>query len=447
MDEQASAKPEPWPAPARAWFLVTLLTIAYIFSFVDRYIIGLLIEPIKADLDLSDEQIGWLIGAAFAVFYATMGIPLGWLVDRKRRTWIVAAGIAVWSLATAASGLASRFWHLFLARMAVGAGEATLSPAAFSMIADSFPPERRGKPIAFYSMALTIGGGIASLIGGAVIAWAKLRDSVTLPMLGEVAPWQATFMAVGLPGLLLAGVFLFLREPQRRLAVANDATLEGNSLRDALAYVGRNWATYLGFVAPVCVMTILAYSQGGFHPSTFYRVWGWEVEFYAFVNGMATLAIGPLTVFASGMLSDRWSQAGVHDAPWRLLRIGFIVMLASGIVPYFMPTGALAYALLVANTIGIGMISAVGITALLLITPAPIRGQMVALYYMAISLAGLLLGPSTVGTLSTRVFGEENIHFAMASLPVIYGIVPLLLLPRISRLYRAQMARLHSASI
>lgn len=446
MSGDTTGQDTAWPSPARAWLLVVLLTIAYVISFVDRYILGLLIEPIKADLSLTDEQIGWVIGWAFAIFYATMGLPLGWLVDRTRRTWIVAAGITVWSLATAASGLASKFWHLFTARMLVGAGEATLSPAAFSMIADSFPPERRGKPIAFYSASITLGSGIASLIGGAVIAWAKLHESVDVPLLGAVAPWQATFLAVGLPGLLVALLFFVIREPERRLSVATDETLQGNGLRDAIAYVGRNWATYLGFVAPVCVMTIIAYSQA-FLPSTFNRVWGWDVEFYAFVNGTALLAIGPATVFMAGLLSDRWTQAGNRDAPWRLLVIGFLVMMVSGVVPFFMPEGWMAYALLCINTIGIGIVSAVGVTALLLITPAPIRGQMVALYYMAISLSGLLLGPTTVGSLSTRYFGEENIHYAMAAIPVIYGVVPALLIPRIGRLYRVQMERLKSASV
>ena len=130
--------------------MVILLTIAYVFSFVDRGILGLLIEPIKADIHLTDEQLGYLIGPAFALFYATMGLPLGWLADRVRRTWIVTAGIALWSIATAASGLASSVWHLLAARMSVGVGEATLGPCAMSMIADSFPPERRGKPVAIY---------------------------------------------------------------------------------------------------------------------------------------------------------------------------------------------------------------------------------------------------------------------------------------------------------
>lgn len=428
----------PWPSSATGWFTVVMLTIAYIFSFVDRYILGLLIEPIKADLGLTDAQISLVVGAAFAVFYASMGIPLGWLVDRKRRTWIVAVGIAVWSVATAASGLAHKFWHLFTARMMVGAGEATLSPAAFSMIGDSFPPERRGKPIGFYSMALSIGAALASLIGGGVLLWAKSTPSINLPLVGEVAPWQATFFAVGLPGLILAVVFFFMKEPPRRVTRQSDESLKGNSFSDALGYVGKRAGTYASFVSLICVMTIMAYSQG-FLPSTFARTYGWEVENYAFINGLTLLAIGPANVFFAGWLSDRWSQQGKKDAPFKLLVIGFLIMVPSGILPFFMPNGTVAFIVLCVNTIGIGMVSSVGVTALLLITPAQIRGQVVALYYVCISMAGLLLGPLSVGMLSTYIYGEENIRYAMATVPVLFGIVPLLLLPITARLFRAQM--------
>ena len=178
-----------------------LLTIAYVFSFIDRYVLGLLIEPIKADLGLTDTQIGLLLGPAFAIFYATMGLPLGWLADRKSRVKIVAVGIAVWSIATAASGLARNFSQMFIARMSIGVGEATLSPCAMSIISDSFPPEKRSRPIAVYTMALSVGAGFASLLGGGGPDLGEIGGSVTLPVIGELAPWQATFFIVGLPGL------------------------------------------------------------------------------------------------------------------------------------------------------------------------------------------------------------------------------------------------------
>lgn len=433
-----------YPVPRAAWLMVGMLTLAYVFSYVDRYVLGLLVQPIKADLDLTDEQIGWLLGPAFAIFYATMGLPFGWLVDRKRRTWIIAAGVAVWSLATAASGLARSFWHLFAARMTVGVGEAVLSPAAFSIISDSFPPEQRGKPIAVYSMAITLGAGIASLLGAAVLVWAKSTPELSVPVVGAIEPWQATFFAVGLPGLLVSLAFLGLREPMRQTGYAIDPDLSGNSMADMLRYVGRRWGTYLGFVSLVCVMTIIAYSQA-FMPATFERTWGWAPETYATYNGISALIIGPITYYSMGVLSDRWTAAGRRDAPLRILTAGALLLVPSAALAPLMPNAWAAFAMLCVNAVAIAMISAVGITALLNVTPASIRGQVIALYYMVISLSGLLLGPTTVGVLSTRVFGEAEIRYAVATLPVLYGTVPLLLLPVTWRLYRVQMDRLGAA--
>ena len=223
----------------RAWYMVGLLTVAYVVSFVDRNILGLLIDPIKADLGLSDLQIGLLLGPAFAIFYATMGLPLGYLADRRRRTWIVAAGVAVWSAATAFSGLARNFVQLFIARMSVGVGEATLSPCAMSLISDSYPEERRGKPIAVYSSAISLGSGLAALLGAGVLAWANTNEQTVLPLVGPVAAWQLAFIVVGLPGLLLAALFFWVPEPKRLLAGAQQAR---SHLGHMFAHVGKHAA-------------------------------------------------------------------------------------------------------------------------------------------------------------------------------------------------------------
>ena len=257
-DATSGAQPQQQSSLAYGWLTVGLLTIAYIFSFIDRYVLGLLIEPIKADLGLTDTQIGLLLGPAFAIFYATMGLPLGWLADRKNRVKIVAVGIAVWSIATAASGLARNFTHLFIARMSIGVGEATLSPCAMSIISDSFPPEKRSRPIAVYTMALSVGAGFASLLGAGVLTWAKSGGSITLPWVGELVPWQATFFIVGLPGLVLSVLFFLLREPAR----SGGPSVVGGSLPDMLRHVLARWRMYGGFVSVFCFMTIVAYSQG-----------------------------------------------------------------------------------------------------------------------------------------------------------------------------------------
>jgi len=434
----------PYPSSGSAWFLVGLLTAAYVLSYIDRAILGLLIEPIKADLNLTDEQIGLVLGPAFAVFYATMGLPLGWLVDRARRTWIVGFGVIIWSIATAVSGLAKNFLHLFAARMAVGVGEATLSPSAMSMIADSFPPERRGKPISVYVAALSLGSGIASLIVSGVLVWAKGVGEISLPTLGVLAPWQITFIAVGLPGLLVGLLFFFIREPIRRPIESAEIEMEGNGVGVALGYLKKNLGAYLGFISLACVMTIIAYSHG-FLPPAFERTWGWAPEKYAAINGAVLIVLGPVTVITTGFIMDKWVQAGVSDAPLRLLVIGTLIMVPSAAVSMIMPTAASAYAVLSICNMGIGIVSTSAVAAVLAITPAQIRGQIVAFYYMAISMAGLFLGPTSVGMLSTRFFGEEKLNQAIATLPIIYGLIPVLLIPITVRLYRSQMTKIDAA--
>jgi len=317
--------------------------------------------------------------------------------------------------------MAHGFVQLFLARMTVGVGEAVLSPAAFSIIGDSFPAERRARPIAIYSMAITLGAGIASLIGAAVLTWAKRSPEITLPLVGTIAPWQATFLAVGLPGFVVAIAFLLVREPRRQPMVG----AADNSLREVLRYVIEHRAQYALITGIVAAMVIVAYSQG-FLPAAFERRWGWPPEYFARLNGIVSLVVGPAVYLSAGILCDRLLRAGDNAAPLRIMSLSLIVLVPSGSVAMLMPSAWLAFSVLIVATAAIGAISAVGVTALLQHTPPAIRGQVVALYYMAISLAGLLLGPTTVGYLSTHVVGEDRLHLAIGAVPVIYGAIPAL---------------------
>ncbi len=168
------------------WYVVVICMLAYVFSFVDRQVLVLMIEPIKRDLHLTDTQFSLLNGFAFSLFYAVMGLPVAYLADRYARPRIISLGIALWSIATALCGLSQHFVHMFVARMGVGVGEAALSPGAYSMLADYFPKEKLGRAIAVYSLGSFIGGGVAFLIGGYVIALLKHASAFTLPIVGQV---------------------------------------------------------------------------------------------------------------------------------------------------------------------------------------------------------------------------------------------------------------------
>ncbi|HBG82378.1 MAG TPA: MFS transporter, partial [Acinetobacter radioresistens] len=199
------------------WYVVLLCMLAYIFSFIDRQILALMIEPIKADLNLTDTQFSLLHGLAFSLFYAFMGLPLAYIADRFSRPKLISIGIIFWSLATAFCGLSKNFVQLFLSRMGVGIGEAALSPAAYSMFSDMFSKEKLGRAVAVYSIGSFVGGGIAFLVGGYVIGLLKDTSLIDVPFFGMLKAWQMAFIIVGLPGIFIGLLFILtVKEPKRK---------------------------------------------------------------------------------------------------------------------------------------------------------------------------------------------------------------------------------------
>ena len=221
---QKSPLDHSYPSSTSAWYAVVILTIAYVVSFLDRQLLSLVVPLVKRDLLLTDTQVSLLLGLAFALFYTTMGIPIGRLADKKSRRAIIAAGISFWCLMTAACGLAKNYTQLFLARVGVGVGEATLSPSSLSMIGDYFPKEKRGKALGLFNIGVSVGSGIAFIIGGQIIAYVASRDNLILPIIGEIYPWQALFIMVGLPGLIVAALMMTVKEPERseKIVLNND---------------------------------------------------------------------------------------------------------------------------------------------------------------------------------------------------------------------------------
>jgi len=434
-----------YPKPTYAWTMVGFLTLAYIFSMLDRYILGYLTKPIKADLGFTDTQMGWL-ALAFTLLYAFSAIPFGMLTDRKKRVWIIAFGIAVWSMATMATGLMTTFALFFIARLVVGVGEAVMSPAAFSIIGDSFPKERRAKPIAAYSAALFLASTITSYTIAILLNLFEGQGTKTFPIVGELESWQFIMLGVGAPGLLVALLFLFLKEPPRTESVQKD----GAALSDAVKFAYKRWPTLLCFVSIFVTMVSIAYAQFNWLPEMFERTYGeenWGRGKYAVRNGTATLVLGLSTYFLAGVISDEWSKRGRTDAPLLLAIIGLLIMVPCTIIAPLMPTGWGAFIVLMVATVGIGMVSCTGVTALLQIVPGHVRGSIVAYYYLAITLLGGLISPLLVGWLSTSVYGEANLNFAMATQPAIYGIPTILLIPLTYRLYRKELSLRESQDV
>ena len=254
-----------------AWYTVGVLTLAYLFSYIDRQILSLMVGPIKRDLGLTDTQFSLLHGLAFAIFYTLLGIPIARLADNRNRRTLIAIGVALWSLATAAGGLARNFGQLFAARVAVGVGEAALSPAAYSMLADRFPGDRLGKAIGIYSSGVFIGIGLSFIIGGVLVAGLEAAGGLTVPLLGTLKSWQATFIIVGLPGLLVAALVLTLKEPERRSLAGNSAP-ERLDNRQILNWLSAHKRLYLTHFAGFAMMTLLFNAIMAWAPELFIRI-------------------------------------------------------------------------------------------------------------------------------------------------------------------------------
>ncbi|MBU7580473.1 MAG: MFS transporter [Porphyrobacter sp.] len=265
MSDKTTAAPDRSEAPASAysWYVLGVLVVVYILNFIDRQILAILAVDIKRDLDLTDGQLGFLGGAAFAVFYALFGVPLGRLADRWHRVRLLTIGLVLWSTMTALSGLARNYVSLSLARMGVGVGEATASPTAYSLISDYFPSRQRATALAVYSSGLYIGGGVSLLIGAKI---SKVWDAAYPGGgIGGLVGWQAAFMAVGLPGVLLAIWVASLREPVRQPDAASgtrhplvDFFIDLSMLLPPLTLVHaamRGWTAALVNVAVAAAMT------------------------------------------------------------------------------------------------------------------------------------------------------------------------------------------------
>ncbi len=295
------------------WYVSAVLSLAYMFGQIDRMVLNLLVEPIRADLGISDTQISLLQGFAFSIAIAIGGIPIAWLADRFSRRNIAGIGIVFWSLMTMLCGLASSFSHLFLARVGLGIGESSLTPASYSMLADYFSREKLAKAIGINMVGGTVGVGLAMILGGIVVAALTNMGPVDLPIVGIMKPWQLAFPIAGLPALVIGIWVLTLREPPRGAsAKAKSATPDrsGNVLRFILANKGTMIALFLGF--PLLILTSSALTS--WFPTFLIREYGWTLKQTGVGFGIVMLVFGTAGALASGWIVEALHKRGHPDA-------------------------------------------------------------------------------------------------------------------------------------
>jgi MFS family permease len=390
---------------AYGWYVVVVLTLAYVVSFLDRQILALMVEPIKRDLGLTDTHMSLLMGLAFGIFYTLMGVPLGRLADRRSRRGLIAAGVAVWCMMTAACGLARNFAQFFVARIGVGVGEAALTPSALSMIADYFPREKRGRAIGFYNMGVSLGVGAAMVLGGVVISYVMSAPPMNLPVVGTLKSWQYVFLLVGLPGLGIVALMATIREPPRQELLAGQQGAV--SLRFAAKYLADRRRVYVPLFVGMSVVTIIGYAYFSWIPTMFIRRFGWTIRDVGISYGLLVLVCGPIGVNGGGWLADWLYRRGYRDAHLRTALIGALISLPTAALAPLMPTASLTLAMMIPASIGPAISTAAGASAVVMITPNQIRGQTYALYMFTISILSLTLGPTAVALCTDFVFGSQ----------------------------------------
>jgi MFS family permease len=395
-----------------AWYVVAVLTLANVSGFVDRQILSLLVRPIQRDFGITDTQMSYLLGLSFAVFYSVLGIPIARWADRSSRRSIIGGGVALWSVFTTMCATASTFGRLFIMRLGVGVGEASLQAPGISLISDYFPRERLSRAMSVYSLGIFVGSGLAYLIGGWVVGFASAAGTVNLPLLGAVHPWQTVFVAVGLPGLVIAALIFGLREPARRPG-ADARPLE--SFGVFLRYVRANKRAYASHGLGFAISGAVNFALASWIPTLLVRTFGWNEGRAGIVQGSLTITLGVAGVLVGGRAADAYVARGKLDGPMRVGIIGAIGMLISATAFPLMPTAGLAIAWLAVVNFFAAFPWGAASAAAAEMAPLRLRAQSAALFFLLLNLISQTLGPMSVALFNDHVFGRgAGVRYSIA---------------------------------
>lgn len=434
---EATLPKQIYPAPSVAWYVVAVLFLAHTFSAIDRQILTLLVGPVRADLGLSDFEISLLQGLAFSLLFAVVGLPIARLSDVRNRRVIIACGISFWCLMTAACGLSKNFVQLFLARMGVGVGEASLSPAAASLISDSFAPEKRAMAFSVYHLGYPVGGGLALIIGGLVLQMLDGVEQVTLGPLGEFRAWQLAFIIVGLPGLLLAGLMFTFREPTRQQRV-HSASGQSVPMRVIWQHVRERWQAYAAHLSAVAFLGMLAIGTAIWYPTFLIRTYGFSPSNAGYSYGLIMGICGVAGILSGGWFSGRMARQGHADANMRVMLIAALLKAVPLIIGPLMPTAFLAlFCMSIATYLGQ---ASVGVTtaAIIEITPNEMRAQLLSIMLFMVNILGLALGATLIAAVTDFIFGYDGaLRYSIALCSAIIAPTIVVILWRGLRHYRA----------
>ena len=414
--ETAKTGSLPWPSPFQAWFSVAVIGLTVMTLFGNAAMIGLLMQSIKLDLQLTDTQVSLVVGFAASAFTAFASLPVSRLVDTTSRRLIIGVGMLLVGCGSFVTGLVTTFGGLFLARMAAGLGGAGHGPACYSLLADNFPPAKLPKAIAFMNFGFTTGSALATLLGAALIAALSSAPVVEVPLLGVMKPWQFVFILLAVPDLVLGVLALTaMKEPARR-GVIQGAAAVVPPLREVIGFL---WARRAAFGPMFLGLAINCVAMGAVAwAAPFYqRTYGWSPVQYGFYSGLTMLLVAPFALAFGGWLAERWAKAGRDDANMRVVLLAALLHAPFAMVYALMPSPQLALACSSASAvltlIGAGPQNA----ALQVILPNAMRGQVTALYLFLFTMIGFGISPTVIALITDYVFQDEmKLRYSIALL-------------------------------
>ncbi|EED34748.1 major facilitator superfamily protein [Luminiphilus syltensis NOR5-1B] len=434
-----------YPSARTAWYVTAILTAAYIFSFIDRQILNLMVSPIQADLDLSDTEISLLQGLGFVATYLLLSIPIGRLVDTRSRINIIAGGIAIWSVATAACGLARSFTGLFIARAGVGIGEATLTPAAWSLIADYFPLHRRSLPFSIFLTGPYVGVGIAMVVGSWALDFFGQQPGLTLPFFGTLAPWQLTFLVVAAPGILLTLLVLLIKEPRRQGMAAN-VKPEAAPISTIVDWVRSNLRIYLALLFGVPCIVLVLYGLQAWVPTYLLRVQGMSLSEAGTQYGIIALIAGSLGVLSGPIVARALEARGHTDSQLRVAMIALALMCPAVGCLAIAPTQQLALASIAVVSYLVPLPLALLAAAIQAVTPNQMRGVLVGIYVVSTNIIGLAFGPTLVALTTDYIFQDPAaVGKSLAVVGCVVAVIGMILVGRGLAPYRKLLVELEAA--
>ena len=427
-----------YPEKKHSYSAVAILTLAQVFAFIDRQIPSMLVEPIKQDFNLTDSQIALLGGAAFSIFYAIMALPIGYAVDRYTRTKVLGTGIFLWSLMTALAGLANSFGKLFGARIGVAVGEAVMAPISVSLVSDSFPENKQGKPMGIITAGVYIGIGITLLGGGFLIDYLTSIGGITLPLIGYLKPWQATFMIVGIPGLVLAIAAFYLKEPRRI-----EEQVDSNHLVDkknVFLHLKEHRKTLIPMFGGLIFMALIFYSFSFWAPTMMIRTFDISLTEVGFILGMITIISSITGTIIAGSAVDYLRNRNYSDAPVRAAMIAVILALPPIILLSFVQTELGAWICIAMYLLFISSFAPLGLLAISGVSTGSVKGQTAAIHAFLMMAFGLSLGPQLTAFFTDFVFVDPNLLINSVSL------TGLIVLPISALLFKLSLSRYRESS-